>query len=71
MSGNIRDYATMQQLIVLSDMESMNAELIKQGVAQSDRIFVLNKMAIEQLTSLNESRQIKSLESYNSKDGKT
>lgn len=68
LSGNIRDYATMQQLIVLSNMESMNAELIKQGMAQGDRIFVLNKMAIEQLSSLNENKQIKSLESYKTKD---
>ena len=50
--GNIRDEATIQQLIVLSNMESMNAELIKQGVAQKERLVILNKMAIEQMTSI-------------------
>lgn len=50
--GNIRDYATIQQLIVLSNLESMNAELIKEGVSQRERLCKLNKMAIEQLTSL-------------------
>lgn len=50
--GNIRDYATIQQLIVLSNLESMNAELIKEGISQRERLCKLNKMAIEQLTSL-------------------
>jgi len=50
--GNMRDDATIQQLIVLSNMESMNAELIKQGLSQSNRLIVLNKMAIEQMTSV-------------------
>jgi hypothetical protein len=50
--GNIRDDATIQQLIVLSNLESMNAELIKQGVAQGERLRVLNRMAIEQMRSI-------------------
>lgn len=50
--GNIRDDATIQQLIVLSNLESMNAELIKQGVAQNKRLTILNRMAIEQMTSI-------------------
>jgi hypothetical protein len=50
--GNIRDEATIQQLIVLSNLESMNAELIKQQIPQSQRLVILNKMAIEQMTSL-------------------
>ena len=50
--GNIRDQASIQQLIVLSNMESMNAELIKQNISQSQRLFVLNKMAIDQMSSL-------------------
>jgi hypothetical protein len=48
--GNLRDVSTIQQLIVLSNMESMNAELIKQKMPQSKRLLVLNKMAIEQMT---------------------
>ena len=62
-NGNIRDYATIQQLIVLSNLESMNAELIKQGLSQSERLLRLNKMAIEQLTSLLGNPSIKRLES--------
>ena len=50
--GNMRDDATIQQLIVLSNLESMNAELIKQGLSQDKRLIVLNKMAIEQMTSV-------------------
>lgn len=59
--GNIRDYATIQQLIVLSNLESMNAELIKEGVSQRERLCKLNKMAIEQLTSLLGNSNIKLL----------
>ncbi|MDR7208198.1 KilA-N domain-containing protein [Flavobacterium piscis] len=50
--GNIRDQATYHQLIVLVNMESMNAELIKLGLSQDERALRLNKMAIEQMTSL-------------------
>jgi len=59
--GNMRDEATIQQLIVLSNMESMNAELIKQGLSQSKRLVVLNKMAIEQMNSILGSSAIKKL----------
>lgn len=52
LEGNIRDYATLHQLIVLVNLESMNAELIKLGLSQPDRAIRLNKMAIEQLTTL-------------------
>ena len=51
-TGNIRDYADIYQLIVLVNLESMNAELIKQGLTQKNRITYLNKMAIEQMNSL-------------------
>jgi hypothetical protein len=59
--GNIRDEATIQQLIVLSNMESMNAELIKQGVTQKERLVILNKMAIEQMTSILGNMTVKKL----------
>jgi hypothetical protein len=59
--GNIRDVATIQQLIVLSNMESMNAELIKRGVVQKERLVILNKMAIEQMTSISGNMTIKKL----------
>ena len=50
--GNIRDYATLEQLVVLSNMESINALLIQQGLSQSDRLIQLNKVAITQMKSL-------------------
>ena len=53
LKGNIRDHASIQQLIVLINLESMNSELIKLGWSQSERAARLNKMAIEQLTTLN------------------
>jgi len=51
-SGNIRDYATLEQLVVLSNMESTNALLIHQGLSQSDRLLHLNQLAIAQMKSL-------------------
>ncbi|MCC7317646.1 MAG: KilA-N domain-containing protein [Bacteroidales bacterium] len=51
-SGNIRDMATIEQLVVLSNLESINAMLIHQGLAQSDRLYQLNQMAITQIKSL-------------------
>lgn len=49
---NMRDYATIEQLIVLSNMESLNAELIRQHFTQSQRIEMLNQTAIQQMKSL-------------------
>ena len=51
-SGNIRDYATLEQLVVLSNMESTNALLIHQGLSQPERLLQLNQLAITQMTSL-------------------
>jgi hypothetical protein len=50
--GNIRDTATLEQLVVLSNMESTNALLIHQGLKQIDRLLYLNKLAITQMKSL-------------------
>ena len=50
--GNIRDYASIQQLLVLANMESYNAILIKKGLRQSERIIQLRELAIQQLNSL-------------------
>lgn len=59
--GNIRDYATIEQLVVLSNMESINALLIRNGLEQSKRIIQLNKTAITQMKSLQENKKIKHL----------
>ncbi len=52
--GNIRDYATLNQLLVLSNMENYNAIMIDQGKSQSERIVALHKMAVKQLETLSE-----------------
>lgn len=52
--GNIRDYATINELICLSNMENINAVLIADGVSQSERLTKLNKIAISQMKVLNE-----------------
>ena len=50
--GNVRDYATINQLICLSNMESLNSVLINDGVPQSERLQKLNQIAISQMTVL-------------------
>jgi hypothetical protein len=50
--GNIRDMASIEQLVVLSNLESINAVLIHQGLSQSERLIQLNKIAITQMKSL-------------------
>ncbi len=57
--GNIRDYATIEQLVVLSNLESINAVLIHQGLKQSERLEQLNKTAIQQMKSLLSNLSIK------------
>ena len=59
--GIIRDTASIEQLVVLSNMESINAILITQGLPQNDRIEQLNNIAITQMKSLLGSKQIKKL----------
>ncbi|WP_333657137.1 KilA-N domain-containing protein [Tissierella praeacuta] len=50
--GNIRDYASINELICLSNMENINAVLINDGISQSDRLVRLNKIAIQQMMIL-------------------
>ncbi|MHC1716359.1 MAG: KilA-N domain-containing protein [Candidatus Dojkabacteria bacterium] len=59
--GNIRDYADIRQLICLSNLESINAEFIRDGLKQSDRLEKLNKIAISQMKSLVIDNSIKQL----------
>jgi hypothetical protein len=51
-SGNMRDAATLEQLVVLSNLESINAVLIHQGLGAQDRLVQLNAIAITQMRSL-------------------
>ncbi len=50
--GNMRDYATVEQLVVLANLESLNAEFIKQGLSPEERLKRLNVIAIEQMQLL-------------------
>ncbi len=52
MKGNIRDYASINELICLSNMESLNAVFIGQGLPQSERLIKLNQIAIHQMSVL-------------------
>ena len=52
--GNIRDYATINQLICLSNMENLNAVFINEGLKQAERLERLNKIAIQQMRVLEE-----------------
>jgi len=57
--GNIRDHAPLEQLVVLSNLESINAVLIRQGLPQSERVFKLNEIAITQVRTLLASTTLK------------
>ena len=50
--GNIRDHAPLEQLVVLTNLESLNAVLIRQGLTQPDRLHKLNEIAISQMRTL-------------------
>lgn len=52
LEGNMRDFASIEQLLVLANIESMNAEFIRMGLTQSDRLKRLNEIAIRQMKTL-------------------
>ena len=52
LKGNIRDYATINELICLSNMENINAVLINDGMPQGERLVKLNQIAIQQMQVL-------------------
>ena len=54
LKGNIRDYATINELICLSNMESLNAVFIDEGLSQQERLIKLNQIAIQQMKVLEE-----------------
>lgn len=61
LEGNIRDYATVEQLLVLANLESMNAEFIAMGLPQKNRLKQLNEIAIRQLKILTSNQASKLL----------
>ncbi len=60
-NGNMRDMASIEQLVVLSNLESINAVLIRQGISQSNRLVQLNLIAITQMKSLINNQQFKKI----------
>lgn len=54
LSGNIRDHATINQLICLSNLENLNSVFISEGLPQNERLLKLNQLAIHQMTLLEE-----------------
>lgn len=60
--GNIRDYCDVAQLVVLANLEGINAELIRQNLFQSERLIRLNQIDISQMKSLINNSSIKKLE---------
>ncbi len=61
-SGNIRDYTDLLHLIILSNLESKNADLIANGISQKERLIILNQSAKDQIDLLKNNKNIKELE---------
>ena len=61
LKGNIRDYATTEQLLILANLEAINADLITAGLGEAERFTRLNEAAITQMQSLLKSPSIKQL----------
>ncbi len=61
LKGNIRDYSDVTQLICLANLESFNAEFIRQGLSQAERLLKLNEIAIIQMKSLLGNNSLKKL----------
>lgn len=61
LDGNIRDYSDVAQLVCLANLESLNAEFIRQGLPQNERLLKLNEIAIIQMQSLLNNSSIKKL----------
>lgn len=60
--GNIRDYTDLLHLVILSNLENINAELIEMGIPQSERLVRLNNMAKKQMELLRKNKSLKNLE---------
>ena len=58
----MRDYANVTQLVVLANLESLNSEFIKQELPQGERLIRLNRIAISQMNSLIDNKQVKRME---------
>ncbi len=61
LKGNMRDYASIEQLLVMTNLENMNALLIERNVPQQSRLQELRKIAVQQLTTLSDSKSVQTL----------
>ena len=66
--GNIRDYTDLLHLVILSNLENINAELIEIGLSQSERLIRLNDMAKKQIELLKRNKSFESLECLENKN---
>ena len=62
LEGNLRDYANILQLIILSNLENLNSEMVACGIPQKERLDRLNKIAKRQFEILNDTKNIKEIE---------
>ena len=69
LDGNMRDHATIEQLLVLANLEGMNAELIHMGLPQGERLKRLNEIAIRQMQVLTSHPGVRQLEPPQEEDG--
>ena len=67
LDGNMRDYANILQLVILINLENLNAEMINQGIEQNKRLERLNEVAKKQYAILQDSKEIKKIESLDNK----
>ena len=67
-TGNMRDYATIEQLLVLANLENVNALYISKGMPQSERIVELNQLARIQLSAIAGTSSVKALNTFNERD---
>ena len=68
LEGNMRNYANILQLVILSNLENLNAEMIEQGLAQSKRLERLNSIAKKQYLTLQGSNNLKKIEMLETKN---
>ena len=68
LEGNMRDYANILQLVILSNLENLNAEMIEQGLEQSKRLERLNAIAKKQYLTLQGSNSLKKIEALDERN---
>ena len=68
LDGNMRDYANILQLVILSNLENLNSEMISQGIEQKVRLERLNNIAKKQYSILQDSKGIRKIEMLDNKN---